>query len=69
MSVRKASHAFSWYEGNASKLRSQFKVWLEDVKLGDQYMSSKALIGPHAGYSYSGKTAAWAYKALEGRNM
>jgi AmmeMemoRadiSam system protein B len=25
----------------------------------------KAIIGPHAGYTYSGPTAAWAYKYLQ----
>jgi hypothetical protein len=67
--IRKASHASSWYEGNPNTLKSQLGGWLASAQVNKYVNNVKALIGPHAGYSYSGKTCAWAYKALEGRKM
>ncbi len=29
----------------------------------------RAIIGPHAGYSYSGPAAAWAYKCIDTKDM
>lgn len=63
--VREASHAGTWYVGDKSKLNDQLTTWLGDAKTDVEGIKSvKAVIGPHAGYSYSGPTAAWAYKYL-----
>eukprot|EP00735_Rhodelphis_limneticus_P006522 TRINITY_DN18939_c0_g1::TRINITY_DN18939_c0_g1_i2::g.21707::m.21707 TRINITY_DN18939_c0_g1::TRINITY_DN18939_c0_g1_i2::g.21707 ORF type:complete len:325 (-),score=24.39,sp/Q4QQR9/MEMO1_RAT/48.61/4e-92,Memo/PF01875.12/2.7e-82,LigB/PF02900.13/2.2e+03,LigB/PF02900.13/0.0023 TRINITY_DN18939_c0_g1_i2:641-1555(-) len=63
-SIRAASHAGSWYTDNPSKLQDAFKSWLDAVPRED-YGKVRAIIGPHAGYSYSGPVSAWAYANLQ----
>ncbi|OCH96453.1 UPF0103-domain-containing protein [Obba rivulosa] len=71
MAVRRATHANSWYTGGNSKLDSELSSFLEAVKPDDEDEFSppvkgcKAIIAPHAGYSYSGPAAAWAYKSID----
>jgi hypothetical protein len=62
MNVRKATHAGSWYTGDVRALTQQLTQWISNV--GDIPASAKAIIVPHAGYSYSGPSAAHGYKAL-----
>jgi len=67
--TRRATHANSWYSGSRSRLDSQLKGWLAAVEPSDEFVPPikrcKAIIGPHAGYDYSGPTAAWAYKSID----
>ncbi|KAI5862995.1 memo-like protein-domain-containing protein [Durotheca rogersii] len=68
--TREASHAFSWYDGDAASLSSQLDSFLADVpsSIHDSSLpipGAKIVIAPHAGYSYSGPCAAWAYKSLD----
>ncbi|OCK89895.1 UPF0103-domain-containing protein [Cenococcum geophilum 1.58] len=80
MSSRDASHAGSWYSSRKSELSAQLDQWLDQVpdttkcigtesskQAPAQLPSSgaRAIIAPHAGYSYSGPAAAWAYKSLD----
>ncbi|RPD62986.1 UPF0103-domain-containing protein [Lentinus tigrinus ALCF2SS1-7] len=71
MSFRQASHADSWYTGNRNKLDQELSGWLQAVNPSpeDDYkppvLGTKAIIAPHAGYSYSGRAAAWAYKSID----
>ncbi|EKX45067.1 hypothetical protein GUITHDRAFT_71667 [Guillardia theta CCMP2712] len=65
MSVRVASHAGSWYAGRGDELKKQLDRWLQDVKKSDELQPSCGLIAPHAGYSYSGPTAAYAYRYMD----
>ncbi|KAF8973967.1 MEMO1 family [Flammula alnicola] len=73
-STRSASHAGSWYtaEGNdercASVLTAELNKFLDKVgETVEPYpiQGCKAIIAPHAGYSYSGPAAAWAYKSID----
>ena len=61
---RPASFAGSWYASRRSELSAQLNSWLDqaDTCCG----AARAIIAPHAGYSYSGPTAAWAYKHVDG---
>ena len=61
MSVRRASHANSWYSGSASQLDRELSSWLSVV--APLPSPARAVICPHAGYSYSGPTAA--YRSLD----
>ncbi|QSZ30951.1 hypothetical protein DSL72_000510 [Monilinia vaccinii-corymbosi] len=68
--TREASHAGSWYTSNPSILSNELDAWLaqvpssiEDTKL--PVPGARVIIAPHAGYSYSGPAAAWAYKSLD----
>ncbi|KAL7620237.1 hypothetical protein AAE478_009230 [Parahypoxylon ruwenzoriense] len=68
--TREASHAYSWYDGDPSSLSSQLDGFLNDVpgSINDSSLpipGAKVVIAPHAGYSYSGPCAAWAYKSLD----
>lgn len=63
MACRKASHAGSWYKGEGKELSAQLSGWIGkvDVKVSG---SVRAIICPHAGYSYSGPTAAYSFAQI-----
>ncbi|KAF2771053.1 UPF0103-domain-containing protein [Teratosphaeria nubilosa] len=78
--VRHPSHAGSWYTSNGSQLNSQLEGWLGAVKtpltcIGPRsegeslgalpVPGARVIIAPHAGYSYSGPAAAYAYKTWD----
>ena len=64
--VRNCSHSGSWYSNDPEQLRSQLNNWLSSAsQTALDVVDSKALIGPHAGYAYSGATAAFAYVLLD----
>ncbi|KAH8744922.1 MEMO1 family [Diaporthe sp. PMI_573] len=68
--TREATHAGSWYEGRPEALSRQLDGFLEKVPtaIGGKQLPiprSRIIIAPHAGYSYSGPCAAWAYKSLD----
>ncbi|KAL4811035.1 MEMO1 family [Aspergillus unguis] len=71
MAYRAASHSGSWYSDRRQTLTLQLDRWLESVPetvegLGSMPVpGARIIIAPHAGYSYSGPCAAWAYKALD----
>jgi AmmeMemoRadiSam system protein B/AmmeMemoRadiSam system protein A len=65
--VRKPVVAGAFYDGDKAALAARIDAYLSAVKdlpaLGDV----RALICPHAGYVYSGPTAAYAYKLVQGK--
>ncbi|KAI1433885.1 MEMO1 family [Xylaria sp. CBS 124048] len=68
--TRAAGKADSWYEGEPDVLSSQLDDYLNDVPetINGEILpisGAKVIIAPHAGYSYSGPCAAWAYKSLD----
>lgn len=63
MSIRRASHAGSWYSDNPNELDMQLTNWLNQAKY--THGPAKAIISPHAGYSYCGATAAYAFKHIK----
>ena len=66
--IRKAVWAGQFYEKKAGILSQQIDRFLENVKKrpspGEEIF---ALIAPHAGYVYSGQTAAHAYRLIQGK--
>ncbi|GAA5938106.1 hypothetical protein JCM3775_005343 [Rhodotorula graminis] len=76
-STRHASHAGSWYTSDPRKLDDQLSTWLEATAhpaKGDPLTNApvkgcKAIIAPHAGYSYSGPAAAFAYRCIDVDNI
>ncbi|CAG0883403.1 unnamed protein product [Cyprideis torosa] len=62
MSSRRATHSGSWYTDNTSELDRQLRQWLDRVDV--VHGPAKAVIAPHAGYQYSGPTAAFAYNQI-----
>ncbi|KAI1871943.1 uncharacterized protein JN550_004146 [Neoarthrinium moseri] len=68
--TREASHADSWYVGDPGQLNKELDGYLATVPSSINESSlpipgAKVVIAPHAGYSYSGECAAWAYKCLD----
>ena len=62
--IRPATQAGRFYEGNASRLSEEVDSFLS-VHAGDSSFSNvAALIVPHAGYYYSGNVAAAAYMSV-----
>ncbi|KAF9876750.1 snare domain containing protein [Colletotrichum karsti] len=68
--TRPLSKAGSWYKGDPDALDAELDKFLAAVpdqidENGLPIPGARVIIAPHAGYSYSGPTAAWAYKALD----
>lgn len=63
--VRPAVKAGSWYDGNPSVLKQQIERFFQAAEAKKPDEPVRALISPHAGYVYSGQTAAFGYKNLE----
>ena len=61
--VRPPAVASTFYPGDPSTLRAQIRNFIDAVP-PSQNIPPKAIIAPHAGYIYSGLTAAFAYKPL-----
>ena len=64
MIVRKPSVAGSFYPSQPDRLRRQVAELLADARTALK-ITPKALIAPHAGYIYSGSTAAAAFATLQ----
>jgi hypothetical protein len=65
MRIRKPFVAGSFYPREKEKLKEMIGDFLKGVKKTD-VKNLKGLIVPHAGYVFSGRTAAYGYKLLEG---
>ncbi len=66
--VREPAVAGMFYPASATKLSAEIKYHLDSAQLKKSYEQIFGIISPHAGYVYSGKTAAHAYKAVENKN-
>ncbi len=65
MKARKSVIAGSWYPAEKSKLQTTIETLLNNVESDKNNDSVKGLIAPHAGYIYSGQTAAYGYKQIQ----
>uniref|UniRef100_A0A8C1I430 Protein MEMO1 n=1 Tax=Cyprinus carpio carpio TaxID=630221 RepID=A0A8C1I430_CYPCA len=63
MVCREASHAGSWYTASGSQLNAQLEGWLSQAQ--STAGPARAIIAPHAGYTYCGACAAYAYKQVD----
>jgi MEMO1 family protein len=82
-STRPARFAGSWYESNPLTLKGELDNYLKQaqvipdsagasrLKAENQPLSGDvlAIIVPHAGYTFSGQTAAYAYKSAQGSKV
>ncbi|KAJ3169122.1 hypothetical protein HDU88_000914 [Geranomyces variabilis] len=64
MTIRNASYAGSWYSGAEKQLAGELRGWVTAAH-SEPNPTCRAIISPHAGYAYSGPTAAWAYKCID----
>jgi AmmeMemoRadiSam system protein B len=67
--IRHSSIAGTWYPGTERALRSTLQSYFELVKQPPVPGKLMALLSPHAGYAYSGQTAAHAYQQLKGLDI
>lgn len=67
-SVRRSPIAGTWYPGEARALRALIDDFFARVPPQPLDGALRALIAPHAGYAYSGPTAAHAYKQVAGQS-
>jgi AmmeMemoRadiSam system protein B len=65
--VRPSPIAGSWYPGSPRELERTVDDFLARVDVPPAPAELLALIAPHAGYAFSGQTAAYAYKQLQHR--
>lgn len=63
--IRRSMIAGSWYPGTVEVLEGTLSRYLDDVEPVELKGELVGLIAPHAGYVYSGRVAAHAYKQLE----
>ena len=66
--LRQSSAAGYFYPGDKDKLRKQVD-WLLRIGYKDKIFENiSGLVVPHAGYVYSGRTAAFAYNTIKNKN-
>jgi AmmeMemoRadiSam system protein B len=65
--VRPSPIAGTWYSGDASRLKEQVDQYLAEARLPDLPGEVIAVIAPHAGLRYSGRTAGHAFAAVRGQ--
>jgi len=67
VSYRPATVAGAFYPADPVELRKTILEYLDEIKQTKKDYDIHGLVVPHAGYVFSGKTAAMAYKQLLGR--
>ena len=66
LDVRPSPIAGKWYEGDPDMLARVVDEFLDDAQLPDLKGEVIAIIAPHAGHTYSGAVAGYAFAALRG---
>jgi len=67
MNIRPAAVAGLFYPAHTHELTAMLAGWLNAIAVSES--CPKAMIVPHAGYIYSGPTAAYAFACLRNRNI
>ena len=67
--IRQPAVAGMFYPLNEIKLREEINFFLDLTATQENYDKITSLIVPHAGYIYSGKTAAYAYNTIRGKEF
>ncbi len=66
--IRKPAVAGMFYPGDPGQLAKEVELLLELYKPAKDYGKVYGLVAPHAGYVYSGKTAAYGYNTIAGKD-
>ena len=66
--IRPAQVAGYFYPADPAKLREEINLMLDISEKQDKAENIFGIISPHAGYTYSGKTAAYSYNQLKGKS-
>lgn len=67
--TRPSPIAGHWYSGNAQNLRMEITNFLNNTNLPDPGGDIIGVIAPHAGYRYSGQTAAYAFQSVRNQHF
>ncbi len=67
--VRNPAVAGYFYPADPSKLRSEIEYFLTTAEKKEVPGKLYGIVSPHAGYTYSGKTAAFGFKLLDKKNI
>src|SRR5512135_2661028 len=65
--VRPSPIAGKWYEGDPEMLARVVDEYLDEAQLPELKGEVIAVVAPHAGHTYSGPVAGYAFAALRGR--
>ena len=68
MKIRHQQVAGYFYPAEKDKLQSDISVMLQNAKPEKSFKKIFGIVTPHAGYIYSGKTAAYAYNLLKDKS-
>lgn len=66
--IREPAVAGMFYPSSSSKLKEEIQMMLNISKPKEKIDNIIGIVSPHAGYIYSGKTAAYAYNAVRNKN-
>jgi len=66
--IRPSPIAGQWYTGNPVQLRKQMTAYLDHASLPELHGQVVAVVAPHAGHRYSGRTAGHAFAAVRGQS-
>jgi len=66
--IRSANVAGYFYPADPQKLRTKINDFLETAKQKNDIENIFGIVSPHAGYDYSGETAAHVYNLIRGKN-
>lgn len=67
--IRRSIVAGQFYNANPSKLKNDIESFLKNVKLEKKYENIFGIISPHAGYIFSGQTAAYGFKCIQNKQF
>jgi len=66
--TRPSPIAGTWYSGDPNRLRQQVDEYLSSARLPEISGQVIAIIAPHAGHRYSGRTAGYAFASVLGQD-
>jgi len=67
--IRQAAWAGQFYPAQPAKLKEMIQSYLQQAPKDKNLGKVLGLVAPHAGYIYSGRTAAAAYKQIKGQKI
>lgn len=67
--IRPSPIAGTWYSADPSRLTRQVDAFLHSADLPPLVGEVIGLISPHAGHRYSGRTAGYAFRAVQGQHF
>jgi len=68
MDIRPSPIAGRWYEADPVRLSRQIDNYLKKAEIPQIFGEVIGLVAPHAGHCYSGRTAGYAFKTIQGNS-